>query len=192
MAPRLSAETLKIWLRIGVAAAVVAVLVLVGDPFGESEDGLVGRNSSDLGDVSGEQGRCPPGRAREVARNWFKGMSSGDADRVAAVTSRGEPVPRYVVRIADGGKPEVLRVRGRNAAVEAVPDLIDPADDLRLLEISSVGRPPRAPGADGPPVGRLAGVDFRARVGGQDWSGRVGVRCGNGSAYFAAFRISSP
>lgn len=192
MASRSSAETLKIWLRIGLAAAVVAVLVLAGDPFGEPDDGLVGRNSSDSGDVSGEEGRCLPGRAREVARTWFRGMSSGDADRIAAVTSRGEPVPRYVIRIGGGGQPDVLRVRNRNAAVEAVPDLVDPVDDLRLLEVSSVGRPPRAPGTDGQPVGRLAGVDFRARVGEQSWSGKVGVRCGNGSAYYAAFRISGP
>ncbi len=139
---------------------------------------------------SGSIELCGQGAARRVARVWFRGMSSGEPERVEAVTSQGKPVPRYVVTIKEGGSTRTLRIPGRTTAVRKIPELIQASDVERSLKITSVGVPPMAADIRSPLSGRLAGVEFRARVGETQWSGKMGVRCGNDSAYFASFAIS--
>ena len=180
---------LKIWLRIGLAVLVVVALVIVSDPWAEPEDGLLGRNSSDRGSAGVE--RCPPKKAGQVARAWFRGMSSGDRDRIAAVTSGGRPVPRYVIEVERGDEPRTVRMGSRATAANTVPQLSGTSGDPRSFEAVGVGRPPKAR-IDSGLSGRLAGVKFRAVVGEAKWSGKVAVRCGNETAYFAEFRIVAP
>lgn len=182
-------ETLRIWLRIGLAAVVVVGLVLISDPWGEPEDGLVGRNSFDRGAAAVGDERCSPKKAGRVARIWLRGMSSGDAERIKTVTSRGEPVPRYVISVEQGGKSRTVRVGNRASAARTVPKLAGTSDAGRSFEVAGVGRPPKAEG-NSELSGRLAGVRFSAGAGDSKWSGRVGVRCGNEEAYYAKFRIS--
>ncbi len=177
---------LRIWLRIGLALLVVVALVIVSDPWAEPDDDLLGRNSSDRGAAGPE--RCPPKKAGQVARAWFRGMSSGDPDRIAAVTSGGRPVPRYVIEIERGDEPRTVRMGNRATAASTVPQLAGTSGDPRSFEAVGVGRAPKA-GSDTDPAGRLAGVKFKAAVGRAKWSGKVAVRCGNETAYFADFRI---
>ncbi len=180
----------RVWLRIGLAAAVVAGLMVatasLDDP--DSDSGVAvseGRADSQTFE------RCAGGEARRAARVWFRGMSSGDPDRVAAVTSRGRPVPRYVIEVGGVGEVRTVRIVNRASAAATVPGLVDTDEDLRLFEISRIGRPPKARDGARPLTGRLAGVEFRARVGESRWGGRLGVRCVTETAYYAAFRISA-
>ncbi len=176
-----------IWLRIGVAAVVVVGLVVLTAALDDSDSGfeaLDGRSASD------SVTRCGDSEARRVARAWFRGMSSGEAKRVEAVTSSGAPVPRYVISIERGGEDRTLRIRTRASAARTVPGLTDSEDDLRLLEIRRVVKPPKASDTGSGLSGRLAGIEFGARVADAAWSGKVGVRCGSDTAYFAAFRIT--
>ncbi len=110
--------------------------------------------------------------------------------QVATVTANGKPFPRYVITIRQGGKSREIRIPDRRAAAKIIPDLIETGDAQASLKIKSVGVPPKSADLRQPLSGRLAGVDFRARVGEKKWSGKLGVRCGSESAYFAAFRIS--
>lgn len=184
-------SALRIWLRIAFATLVVVGLVVITAARNDSETG------SDFVVLDGRSGsrsieQCGEGAARRVARVWFRGMSSREVERVGAVTSRGKPIPRYVITVEQGGGTRTERIRTRRGAEDTVPALVDPDDDLRLLEIAKVGRPPKTSGVGNPLSGRLAGIEFRARVGKTQWSGKVGVRCGNESAYFASFAISDP
>ena len=74
--------------------------------------------------------------------------------------------------------------------MKTVPELIGETDGRRSLRIVEIGPPPRAFGVSSSLSGRLAGLEFTAAVGGSRSSGRVGVRCGGDSAYFAEFTLA--
>ena len=178
-----------IWLRILLATVVViGLVVLTGtldDPDSDSGIGTVdGRSASDTVTLCGER------EARRVARVWFRGMSSGKAARIEAVTSRGAPIPRYVISIARGGGVRMVRVRTRDSAARVVPVLTDTSGDLRRFVVRRVVKPPKTADPESTLSGRLAGIEFSARVGETTWSGRTGLRCGSETAYFAAFLVS--
>lgn len=178
-----------VWLRIGIATVVViGLVVLTGaldDSGSDSGTGTVdGRSMSDT--VT----RCGDREARRVARIWFRGMSSGKAARIEAVTSRGAPVPRYVISVQRGGGARTVRVRTRGSAASVVPALTDNSDDLRLFGVRRVVRPPKTADPGSTLSGRLAGIEFTARVGKTTWSGKTGLRCGSETAYFAALLVS--
>ncbi len=180
---------LRVWLRIALATVVVIGLAVVtgvlDDKDGDSDFVPIDGRASD-----GAVKRCGADEAERVARLWFRAMSSGQAEPVKLVTSRGEPRPRYVITTGRGGEARTVRIPGRAAAAGTVPDLIGETDGRRSLRIDEIGTPPRAFGIGSSVSGRLAGVAFTAVVGGSRWSGKMGVRCGNDSAYFAAFTIS--
>lgn len=179
--------SVRIWLRIGLATVVVAALAVITDNR-DSETATESLAPSD--GRAGSVRRCGVSEAKRVAQVWFRGMSSGEAKRVRAVTSGGKPVPRYVITINEGGRSRTVRIPGRTSATETIPELIEATDTRGSLKIEKVGNPPGAADIRSPLLGRLAGIQFSARVGDTKWSGKAGVRCGNDTAYFAAFEIS--
>jgi hypothetical protein len=182
--------SLRIWLRIALATVVVAGLAVItsGREGPETDRGftpLDGRSTA------ASVKRCGVSEARRVARVWFRGMSSGEPDRVRVVTSRGKPVPRYVITIDDGGRFRTVGIPSRASAVKVVPELVGATAARRSLTVTKIGNPPMAADIRSPLSGRLAGIEFSARVGEAKWSGKAGVRCGSETAYFAAFRVSN-
>lgn len=181
---------LRVWLRVALATAVVVGLAVVT---GARDDSDTDTRSApfDGRPTSGSVKRCGESEAKRVARVWFRGMSSGEPDRVRVVTSRGKPVPRYVITIDDGGRFRTVGIPSRASAVKVVPELVGATAARRSLTVTKVGNPPMAADIRSPLSGRLAGIEFSARLGEAKWSGKAGVRCGSETAYFAAFRVSN-
>ena len=101
-----------VWLRIALATVVVVGLVVATGVLDDSD------SDSDLVPIDGRSTtgsvkRCGASEAERVARLWFRAMSSGEAQPVRLVTSRGKPRPRYVITTGKGEGARTVRIPDR-------------------------------------------------------------------------------